>query len=75
MQEDRHNDTESHSAGLPSTRWSDTCDQPCDMIVSVQPDGDSWKVVVNQEGPNDDERREMVEQIAQRLKAQFDLKR
>jgi hypothetical protein len=32
-------------------------------------------VVVNQEGPNDDERREMVEQIAQRLKAQFDLKR
>ena len=53
----------------------DTCDQPCDMIVSVQPDGDSWKVSVNQEGPNDDERRKMVEQIAQRLKAQFDLKR
>ena len=54
----------------------DTCDQPCDMIVSVQADGDSWKVVVSQEGPNDDaERREMVEQIARRLKAQFDLKR
>lgn len=53
----------------------DTCDQPCNMTVSVQADGDSWKAVVSQEGPDDDpQRREMVEQIAQRLKAQFDLK-
>ena len=37
----------------------DTCDQPCDMIVSVQPDGDSCKGSANQQGPNDDDRREM----------------
>lgn len=42
------------------------CDGPTDMIISVQPDGDSGKVAVMQEGPldNDADRREMVEQIA-----------
>jgi hypothetical protein len=53
----------------------DICDGPTDMIISVQPDGDSWKVAVMQEGsPDDVDRREMVEQIAARLKAEFDLK-
>jgi len=47
----------------------DICDWPTDMTISVQPDGDSWKVAVLQEGSEDDaERREMVEQIAARLK-------
>jgi len=53
----------------------DICDWPTDMTISVQPDGDSWKVNVEQEGPGDDvDRREMVEQIAARLKAEYDLK-
>jgi hypothetical protein len=53
----------------------DICDCPTDMTISVQPDGDSWKVKVVQEGSVDDaDRREMVEQIAARLKAEFDLK-
>ena len=53
----------------------DVCDWPTDMAISVQPDGDSWKVLVEQEGSADDvDRREMVEQIAARLKAEYDLK-
>jgi hypothetical protein len=53
----------------------DICDWPTDMTISVQPDGDSWKVKVVQEGSGDDaDRREMVEQIAARLKAEYDLK-
>jgi len=27
----------------------DICDWPTDMMISVQPDGDSWKVAVMQE--------------------------
>ena len=51
------------------------CDWPTDMAISVQPDGDSWKVAVTQEGSVDDaDRREMVEQIAARLRAEYDLK-
>ena len=46
-----------------------------DMAISVQPDGDSWKVAVMQEGSEDDaDRRQMIEQIAARLKAEYDLK-
>ena len=42
----------------------DICDWPTDMAISVQPDGDSWKVAVIQEGSVEDtDRREMVEQI------------
>jgi hypothetical protein len=53
----------------------DICDWPTDMTISVQPDGDSWKVTVMQEGSADDvDRREMVEQIAARFKAEYDLK-
>jgi len=53
----------------------DICDWPTDMTISVQPDGDSWKVEVMQEASVDDPaRREMVEQIAARLKAEYDLK-
>jgi hypothetical protein len=53
----------------------DICDEPTDMSFSVQPDGDSWKVQVLQEGNVDDaERRETLERIAARLKAEYDLK-
>ena len=55
----------------------DTCDRPTDMRIAVQPDGDSWKVTVVQEGSVEEDdagRREMVEQIAARLKAEYDLK-
>ena len=52
----------------------DICDWPTDMAISVQPDGDSWKVAVMQEGLVDDADREMVEQIAAPLGAEYDLK-
>jgi hypothetical protein len=53
----------------------DICDWPTDMMISVQPDGDSWKVVVMQEGSEDDaDRRKMVQQIAARLRTEYDLK-
>jgi len=52
----------------------DICDWPTDMVISVQPDGDSLKVAVMQEGSVDDaDRRNMVEQIAARLKGEYDL--
>jgi hypothetical protein len=53
----------------------DICDWPTDVAISVQPDGDSWKAAVMQEGSEGDAgRREMVEQIAARLRAEYDLK-
>jgi hypothetical protein len=53
----------------------DICDWPTDMTFSVQPDGDSWKVAILQEGSDDDaDRREMIEQIAARLRTEYDLK-
>jgi hypothetical protein len=53
----------------------DICDWPTDMMISVQPDGDTWEAAVMQEGSLDDaDRREMIEQIATRLKAEYDLK-
>jgi hypothetical protein len=35
---------------------------------------DSWKVVIMTEGPQDAERCDMIETIADRLRSQFDLK-
>lgn len=53
----------------------DICDWPTDMTISVLPDGDSWMVSVLQDGSVEDtDRREMIEQIAARLKAEYDLK-
>jgi hypothetical protein len=53
----------------------DICDWPTDMAISVEADGDGWTVNVVQEGSVDDaDRREMVEQIAARLKGEYDLK-
>jgi hypothetical protein len=53
----------------------DICAFPTDMMILVHPDGDSWTVVVQEGSGNDADRREMVEQIAARLKAEYDLKR
>jgi hypothetical protein len=53
----------------------DICDWPTDIMISVQPDGDSWTAKVVQAGSQDDaDRRQMIEQIAARLKAEYDLK-
>jgi len=53
----------------------DICDWPTDMTISVQPDGHSWKVRVVQEGLLEDaDRLDMIEQIAARFKAEYDLK-
>jgi hypothetical protein len=53
----------------------DISDWPTDMMISVQADCDSWKVVVMQEGSVDDaDRHKMIEQIAARLRAEYDLK-
>jgi hypothetical protein len=52
-----------------NVEMEDICDWPTDMMISVQPDCDSWRVAVMQEGSVDGaDRREMVEQIAARLK-------
>jgi hypothetical protein len=52
----------------------DICDAPTDMSFSVQPDGDSWKVrVLQEENVDDVERRDKLERIAARLKAEYDL--
>ena len=53
----------------------DICDNPTDIMISVQPEGDSWTAKIVQEVSEDDsERRQMIEQIAARLKAEYDLK-
>ena len=52
----------------------DICEWPTDMAISVQPDGDSWKVAAMQGSVDDADRREMIEQIAARLRAEYDLK-
>lgn len=53
----------------------DICEWPTDIVLSVQPDGDTWKVVILQDIPKDDRGRfEMISLIADRLRNQFDLK-
>jgi hypothetical protein len=52
----------------------DICEWPTDMAISVQPDGDSWRVVIMQNSAGDADRREMVFMIAERLRCEFDLK-
>jgi hypothetical protein len=51
------------------------CDLPTDMTISVQPDGDTWKVVISEDAAAlDPSRREMILQIAEGLRCEFDLK-
>jgi hypothetical protein len=51
------------------------CDLPTDIAISVQPDGDTWKVVISEKTtPLDPSRREMILLIADELRCVFDLK-
>lgn len=52
----------------------DICEWPTGLAISVVPHEDSWKVVIMTEGPQDAERSDMIETIADRLRSQFDLK-
>lgn len=54
----------------------DICEWPTDISVTVRPDGDSWKVLIMQEGSATDDKAvcEMIVLIADRLRGQFDLK-
>jgi hypothetical protein len=47
---------------------------PKNLVVSVWPDGDSWKVVCHSPNPRDDkECFELIRNEADRLKLKFDL--
>ena len=49
-------------------------DLPTDVAISVLPDGDTWKVVIMQEGDADEsDRFEMIVRICDRLRGEFDL--
>jgi hypothetical protein len=51
------------------------CDLPTDMTISVQPDGDTWKVAISEDAAAlDPSRCEMILQIAEGLRCEFDLK-
>jgi hypothetical protein len=52
----------------------DICEWPSNIAVSVLPDGDTWKVVIMQDTPDDKDRLEMILLITDRLRSQFDLK-
>jgi hypothetical protein len=52
----------------------DICEWPTDLAISIVPHEDSWKVTIMRDGPQDADRREMIETIADRLRSQFDLK-
>ena len=52
----------------------DICELPTDLAISVVPCEDTWKVAIMTDGPQDPERSEMIEAIAERLRGQFDLK-
>ena len=52
----------------------DICELPTDLAISVVPHEDSWKVVIMTDRPQDADRCEMIETIADRLRIQFDLK-
>lgn len=54
----------------------DTSEWPTNISITVRPDGDSWKVLIMQDGAAHDDKAlfEMISLIADRLRAQFDLK-
>ena len=56
------------------TEMEDICEWPTGLAISVVPHEDSWKVVIMTEGPQDAERCDMIETIADRMRSQFDLK-
>jgi hypothetical protein len=56
------------------TEMEDISELPTGLAISVVPHKDSWKVVIITEGPQDAERCDMIETIADRMRSQFDLK-
>lgn len=52
----------------------DICEWPTDLAISVVPHEDSWKVEIMTDGPQDADRCDMIQSIADRLRGQFDLK-
>lgn len=53
----------------------DICDLPTDIAISVQPDRDTWKVVITDDAATlDPSRRDMILLIAEDLRSEFDLK-
>jgi hypothetical protein len=52
----------------------DICEWPTDLAISVVPHEVSWKVTIMTDGPQDADRCEMIETIANRLRSQLDLK-
>jgi hypothetical protein len=56
------------------TEMEDICEWPTGLAISVVPHEDSWRVVIMTEGPQDAERCDMIETIADRMRSQFDLK-
>jgi hypothetical protein len=61
----------SHSIRL---EMEDISELPTDLAISVVPHEDSWKVMIMTDGPQDADRCDMIETIAERLRSQFDLK-
>ena len=56
-------------------QMEDICDLPTDITISVQPDGDTWKVVISEDATALDlSRRDMIFLIAEELRCEFDLK-
>ena len=47
---------------------------PSDLAISVLPHQDSWQVAFITDGPQDHQRSEMIEAIADRLRLQYDVK-
>jgi len=52
----------------------DICEWPTDITVSVQPEGDTWKVVMQGNRKADRDLFEMISLIADRVRSQFDLR-
>jgi hypothetical protein len=65
------------AADLEAITWvemEEICESPTDMAVSVQPDHDTWKVVITHEsGVDVSELFEMIMLICDRLRSEFDL--
>lgn len=52
----------------------DICEWPTGLAISVVPHEDSWKVVIMTDGPQDVDRCDMIQSVADRLRGQFDLR-
>ena len=49
----------------------DICEWPTGLAISIVPHEDSWKVVIMTDGPQDVDRCDMIQSIADRLRSQF----